>query len=112
MVTVPAPAWDQFAVPRPYSRARAVAGPKVQIPAGTDRAGVESYRQRVEQLLNMLTALAEDWAASGRGLVGQQPAMRRGAGRHRRGQVEGRAGGWGPGDLRDGDRTLRALRLT
>ena len=39
-------AWDQFAVPRPYSRARAVAGPKVQIPAGVSRAGVEHYRQR------------------------------------------------------------------
>ena len=29
-------AWDQFAVPRLYSRARAVAGPKVQIPAGCE----------------------------------------------------------------------------
>ena len=30
-------AWDQFAVPRPYSRARAIAGPKVQIPADLER---------------------------------------------------------------------------
>ena len=58
-------AWDQFAVPRPYSRARAVAGPKVQIPAGVSRDGVEHYRQRVEHLLNALTTLAEQWAESG-----------------------------------------------
>jgi lysophospholipid acyltransferase (LPLAT)-like uncharacterized protein len=84
------PAWDQFAVPRPYSRARAVAGPKVQIPPGVDRDGVESYRQRVERLLNMLTTLAEEWAGSGRRMVGQRPAVRRGAGRHWRSDEEQR----------------------
>jgi lysophospholipid acyltransferase (LPLAT)-like uncharacterized protein len=73
-------AWDQFAVPRPYSRARAVAGPKVQIPLGVGRAGVEHYRQRVETLLNRLTHLAEQWAETGGRMQGQQAARRRGAG--------------------------------
>jgi hypothetical protein len=72
-------AWDQFAVPRPYSRARAVAGPKVQIPAGVSRVGVEHYRLRIEHLLNSLTTLAEQWAESGTAMVGQQPAWRQGA---------------------------------
>lgn len=105
------PAWDQFAVPRPYSRARAVAGPKVQIPAGVDRGGVEHYRQRVEQLLNLLTTLAEDWAASGRALVGQRPVVRRGAGRHRRCDPLPGAEEWGSGAQGGGDGAPRALRI-
>ncbi len=72
-------AWDQFAVPRPYSRARAVAGPQVQIPAGVGRDGVENYRQRVEHLLNTLTTQAEQWAATGARMSGQRPAWRQGA---------------------------------
>ena len=73
-------AWDQFAVPRLYSRARAVAGPKVQIPARLGRDGVEHYRRRVEEMLNLFTTTAEQWAASGRRLIGQTPARRQGAG--------------------------------
>ncbi|MHB0955945.1 MAG: lysophospholipid acyltransferase family protein [Pirellulaceae bacterium] len=72
-------AWDQFAVPRPYSRARAVAGPKVQIPRDVGRDGVEYYRQRVERLLNALTSRAEQWAESGTRISGQRPACRQGA---------------------------------
>jgi hypothetical protein len=105
------PAWDQFAVPRPYSRARAVAGPKVQIPPGVDREGVEYYRQRVERLLNMLTVLAEDWAASGRRMVGQRPAARRGAGRHWRHDEERRIRKWDRGDVRGGGAEPCALRI-
>jgi lysophospholipid acyltransferase (LPLAT)-like uncharacterized protein len=72
-------AWDHFALPRFYSRACAVVGPRVQIPAGVSRAGVEHYRQRVERLLNAFTRLAEQWAESGAALAGQQPAGRRAA---------------------------------
>ncbi len=72
-------AWDQFAIPRPYSRARAIAGPKTQIPPGLDREGVEHYRQRVERTLNSLTTFAEQWAASGGRVEGQQCVTRRGA---------------------------------
>ena len=55
-------AWDQFAVPRPYSRARAISGPRIQIPPKLDRDGIEHYRQKVEQMLNRLTREAEYWA--------------------------------------------------
>ncbi len=58
-------AWDQFAIPRPHGRARAVVSPPIQIPPLLDRANMEGYRQRVEDLLNRLTAEAEDWAQSG-----------------------------------------------
>ncbi len=68
------PTWDRFAVPRPYSRCRAVVGPKLWIPPDLDRAGVEHYRQRVEKLLNRFTHEAEAWAASGTGKQDQFPA--------------------------------------
>lgn len=72
-------AWDQFAVPRPYSRARAIAGPAVQIPADVGRSGVERYRQQVERMLNAFTTCAEQWAESGRRIDGQRCVWRQGA---------------------------------
>jgi hypothetical protein len=63
--------WDRFAVPRPFSRARAVIGPAMTLPADLDRSGLESCRQRVERLLNCLTAEAEAWAAAGTRKAGE-----------------------------------------
>jgi hypothetical protein len=54
--------WDRFAVPRPFSRARAVIGPPMKLPPDLDRAGIEHCRLRAERLLNCLTAEAEAWA--------------------------------------------------
>jgi lysophospholipid acyltransferase (LPLAT)-like uncharacterized protein len=51
--------WDRFAVPRPYSRARAVLSPELHIPSGLDRNAIEGYRQHVEKMLNRLTLEAE-----------------------------------------------------
>jgi len=63
--------WDQFAIPRPGSRARAVVGPRVCIPAALERHEIECYRARVEGLLTELTERAELWAESG-----ARPAIR------------------------------------
>ena len=63
--------WDRFAVPRPFSRARAVIGPPMMIPADLDRAGLEACRLRTERLLNCLTAEAEAWAAAGSRKAGE-----------------------------------------
>ena len=63
--------WDRFAVPRPFSRARAVIGPPLMIPPDFDRAGLEHCRLRVERLLNCLTAEAEAWAAAGTRKAGE-----------------------------------------
>jgi lysophospholipid acyltransferase (LPLAT)-like uncharacterized protein len=57
--------WDRFAIPRPFTRARGIAGPRMQIPAKVDREGLEYYRQRVEAVMNELTSTAEDWANRG-----------------------------------------------
>ncbi len=68
--------WDKHAVPRPYSRARAVVSPAVQVPAELDRAGLEHYRLQVERLLNRLTLEAEAWAESGTRKTEEVPLRR------------------------------------
>ncbi len=60
-----APSWDRFALPRPFSRARAVISPRIPIPPDLDRAGVEHYRGEMERLLDRLTLEAEAWAEAG-----------------------------------------------
>lgn len=55
-------AWDQFAIPKPFSRCRAVLGPRTQVPPGIEREQIEDYRRWAEGHLNELTSLAEDWA--------------------------------------------------
>lgn len=69
------PTWDRFAIPKPYSRARSLVGPRIYVPSGLDREGIERERTRVEGILNRLTVEAEQWADSGerrRGQVGMR----------------------------------------
>jgi lysophospholipid acyltransferase (LPLAT)-like uncharacterized protein len=68
--------WDQFAVPRPFSRARAIVGHEVEIPPDACRDTIESNRKRMGDLLNQLTIDAETWAESGKRYEGQQPLLR------------------------------------
>jgi hypothetical protein len=56
--------WDRFAIPRPFSRARAIISPPVHLPHDLDRDGLEHCRGQVEALLNSLTAEAEAWATT------------------------------------------------
>ncbi len=72
-----AKSWDRFAVPRPFSNARAVVGPELHVADGIDRAGLELARQDVERILTDLTLDAEDWAASGAHRVGEVCEHRR-----------------------------------
>ena len=71
-------AWDQFAIPRPCSRARAIPSGEIFVPPDLDRNGLEHFRLKIENLLNRLTAEAESWAASGSRKLGQQKLGRRG----------------------------------
>lgn len=64
-------AWDQFAIPRPFSRARAVVGPEVLVPPDLPRSQREHFRRQLEALLNRLTEEAEAWALSGGRRIGQ-----------------------------------------
>ena len=63
--------WDKFALPRPFSRARVVAGPELRVPQNLDRNGLEHFRLKTEQLLTRLTSEAEAWAEAGTPKVGQ-----------------------------------------
>ncbi len=65
--------WDRFAIPRPGSRARVITSPRLQMPPGLDRAGVEHYRKRVEAVLRRLTLEAEAWAVAGSRKLEQMP---------------------------------------
>jgi len=67
------PTWDRFAIPRPFSRARIVGGPLMNIPPDLDKAGVERYRKQTQDLLNHLTTEAEEWAEAGDRRKGQRP---------------------------------------
>ena len=70
-------AWDQFAVPRPWSRARAVVSGEIFVPPELDRNGLEHFRRKIEGLLNRLSTEAESWAASGSRKLGQSRLERR-----------------------------------
>jgi lysophospholipid acyltransferase (LPLAT)-like uncharacterized protein len=72
-------AWDQFAIPRPHSRARAVPSSEIFIPPNLDRDGLEYFRLKIERLLNRLTLEAEAWAEAGTRKIGQCKLERRGA---------------------------------
>ncbi len=57
--------WDRFAIPRPFTRARAVVSRALWIPPGLDRDGIERQRADLERLLTLLTDDAEAWATAG-----------------------------------------------
>jgi len=69
--------WDRFAIPRPFSRARMILSPAVNIPPNLDRDGIEHYRGEMERLLDRLTVESEAWAESGTPKTGQQRPTRR-----------------------------------
>lgn len=72
-------AWDQFAIPRPCSRARAVPSGEIFVPPNLDRDGLEHFRGKIERLLNRLTSEAEAWAEAGTPKLNQMNVERRGA---------------------------------
>ena len=69
-------AWDQFAIPRLGSRARAVVSGEIHVPGDLDRDGIEHYRLQVESVMNRLTTEAETWAESGHTHPTERPLFR------------------------------------
>jgi lysophospholipid acyltransferase (LPLAT)-like uncharacterized protein len=68
--------WDRFAVPRPFSRARCILSPEMQVPPDLDRDGLEHFRLKVEKVLNRLCEEAEQWAEIGSRKPGQLTPQR------------------------------------
>ncbi|HMO14885.1 MAG TPA: lysophospholipid acyltransferase family protein [Pirellulaceae bacterium] len=63
--------WDRFAIPRICSRVRIVFGPKIEIPRKSKTEN-ETYRVKIQSLIEKLTNFAEDWAVSGRSVIGEE----------------------------------------
>jgi lysophospholipid acyltransferase (LPLAT)-like uncharacterized protein len=57
--------WDQFAVPKPWSKAACVVAPALHVPPRLDRDGLERYRCLLEDRLRDATLAAELWAQGG-----------------------------------------------
>lgn len=72
-----AKSWDQFAMPYPFSRIRAVIGPNIYVPDNLEREGMEAERLRIEKLMNDLTLEAELWAEQGGKRPGDSAEKRR-----------------------------------
>ncbi len=71
-------AWDKFAIPRPFHRARLILGPRIQVPSNLERPQIELHRQWIEQQLNQLSTLAEDWAENRCSIPGSEKLFRHG----------------------------------
>ena len=68
--------WDRFAIPRPFSRARVIGGPKIRLPKRLSRTGMEDCRIKFQALLNEMNDYADLWAASGFRVMQQKPFVR------------------------------------
>ena len=64
--------WDQFAIPRPSSRARIVLGPAIYVPRKQTKEQIEEIRQYAETLLHAVTLESETWAADGSLRIGER----------------------------------------
>ncbi|MFN3190491.1 MAG: lysophospholipid acyltransferase family protein [Aureliella sp.] len=69
--------WDQFAIPRPFSRCRAVLGARLYVPEGLSRDGIEIHRQWIESQLTKVTEHAEKWAEQNFLVEGSEPLFRK-----------------------------------
>ena len=61
-----AASWDTFAIPKPFSRTKCISGAPIAVPDKLKPDGLEEYRLRVQAEMDRLTAMAEEWAATGR----------------------------------------------
>lgn len=71
------PTWDRFAVPRPFSRIRAMLGEAIYIPTDSARDELERQRVAVEAALLGVTRQAERWAMRGDRTDRDLPGRRR-----------------------------------
>jgi lysophospholipid acyltransferase (LPLAT)-like uncharacterized protein len=57
--------WDQFAIPKPFSKGYLVWGPAIHVPRNVTMETLEPHRLLVEQSINAACTVAENWAATG-----------------------------------------------
>lgn len=68
--------WDRFAVPKPFSRARIVFGPKIRLSAKAGRDELEASRRDVQSLLSEINGFAGVWAETGARVMEELPFVR------------------------------------
>lgn len=68
--------WDRFAIPRPFSKARVIFGPKIHLPRRLNRDAMEESRYKTQVLLNEINDFAETWAGSSVRLKQEKPFIR------------------------------------
>ena len=68
--------WDQFAIPRPFTRARMIFGPKIRLPRKMSRDKLEDSRLKIQNLITALTVQSANWANSDSHMKGEQPFVR------------------------------------
>jgi lysophospholipid acyltransferase (LPLAT)-like uncharacterized protein len=51
--------WDRFILPWPFTRCRMICGRPLTVSAGVDKAGLEGFRQGLEDELNRITQTAD-----------------------------------------------------
>lgn len=68
--------WDRFAIPKPFSRARVVLGPKIHLPKKLTKNQLQEAREKAESLLLQLNEFAEDWAGTDKRIRQELPLNR------------------------------------
>lgn len=58
--------WDRMALPRPFTRARCVIAPPIDVPKNLDRRRLAEYRERVQSVIDRVQEQAEHLADTGR----------------------------------------------
>jgi lysophospholipid acyltransferase (LPLAT)-like uncharacterized protein len=58
--------WDRFAIPKPCSRARCIFSAPITVPPGLRAAELETYRLLVQEEMDRVNAVAQNWADTGR----------------------------------------------
>jgi lysophospholipid acyltransferase (LPLAT)-like uncharacterized protein len=58
------PSWDQFQIPKPFTRARVFVAPPIYVPADADEATMAAKRDELQQTLDDLNHQSEEWRKS------------------------------------------------
>ena len=69
--------WDRFAIPKLGSRIRVIMGPKIRLPKKLNRSQLDRFRMDYEQLQNDLCHEADQWANSGKSMMGEMRCRQR-----------------------------------
>lgn len=60
-----ASSWDRLAFPYPFTRGVCIVTAPIYVPQDLDKSGIESYRQFMQETLDILSAMADEWAQTG-----------------------------------------------